>query len=106
MGLVGGPREGGGAATGTGPVLLRLSPGGAVGATSGSGAAGIVVASFAASAGGCMRGITSVREEAGELPSVAVPHAMQRTAATTFKKSHDGQTTPRLLVNSAGIGGA
>ena len=87
-------------------MLLRLSPGGAVGATLGSGAAGAVVASFAASAGGCMRGITSVREEAaGVVPSVAVPHAMQRTAATTFKKSHDGQTTPRLLVNSAGMSG-
>lgn len=46
----------------------------------------------------------SVRAEAGALPSVALPQAMQRTAATTFKKSHDGQTTPRFLVNSAGMG--
>ena len=83
-------------------LVLRLSPGGAAAETGEDG----VVASFAAVleiSGGCNFGATSVRTVAA--PSVADPHAMQRTAAMTFRKSHDGQTTPRLLVNNAGMSG-
>jgi hypothetical protein len=33
--------------------------------------------------------------------SVADPHDMHRTAATTLRKSQEGQTTPRVLVSKA-----
>ena len=36
-------------------------------------------------------------------PSVAEPHAMQRTAPTTFRKSQLGQTTPSVFVSKAAM---